>query len=146
MMARFHAPRVHAISQAMQIDEVRAAGGWQPPPPPPQGGYGGMPPHGQGPPPYGGGGYGPNIPQPPVPTLGDDVNTTLPVILGLLTLPCACFFSAIPIVLAVQAKNFKNQGDTAQARAKARAANIWAIVLIVLGVLGWGAALVLGRR
>jgi hypothetical protein len=129
----------------MQIDVVRAAGGWQPPPPPPpHGGYGGMPPQGQGPPPYGG--YGPPIPQAPIPTVGDDVNTTLPVILGLLTLPCACFFSAIPIVLAVQAKNFKNQGDTAQARAKARAANIWAIVLIVVGVLGWGAALVLGRR
>src|SRR5262245_2958001 len=129
-------------------------------PPPGGGGYGGPPPGG-GPPGYGGpppGGYGAPPPQgfgppgggfpppggPMMPGAGGDVNTTLPMVLSIVSF-FVCgggIFSIIGFIFALQAGNAKKVGDMGTARKKAKTSMILTIVGIVLGVLclgGWGA-------
>lgn len=125
-------------------------------PPPGGGGYGGPPPGGGGPPGFGGpppGGYGAPPPGfgppgggfpppggPMMPGAGGDVNTTLPIILGVLSCLCCGWFiglilGIIAIVMAVQAGNAKNMGDIEGARSKAKTATILASVGLGIGIL-----------
>lgn len=117
-------------------------GGYGGPPPgaPPGGGYGGPPPGGGFGPPPGGGfpGGGPMMPG-----AGGDVNTTLPLILGILSIFC-CWPAAIFIIIfAVQAKNLKNQGQIEAARSKAKTATIVGWIIVGLGLLGWIASIIM---
>lgn len=109
---------------------VHAAGGYGPPGGmPPGGGYGGPPPGGAPP-----GGYG----GPMMPGAGGDVNTTLPIILGVISCLCcgiSFILGVVGIVLAVQAGNAKNMGDIEGARSKAKTATILGAVGIGLGLL-----------
>lgn len=68
---------------------------------------------------------------------GGAVNTTLPLVLGIVcVLCCGCVPGGIiAIVFAVQAKGLADQGNTAEAMAKARTANIVAGVSMALGLL-----------
>ena len=103
-------------------------------PPPGGGGYGGPPPQGFGPP---GGGFpppgGPMMPGP-----GGDVNTTVPLVLSILSvIPCCNPFFGIPaLVLAILAMNAKKAGDFEGARSKAKISLILAVVAIVLSLVG----------
>ena len=72
---------------------------------------------------------------------GGDVNTTLPLVLGILsTLCCGAFvgfgLGIAAIVLSVQAGNAKKAGDIVTAQAKAKTATI-------LGAVGIGISLIL---
>lgn len=100
---------------------------------PPQGGGGGFgqPPAGGGGfgPPPGGGGFGPQ-------GGGEDVNTTLPFILGGATFFCGCgIFAVIPLFLAYQAHQAKQQGDLAGAKAKAKTATMVGGGMLGLGIV-----------
>jgi hypothetical protein len=129
---------------------------------PPGGGYGGPPPggggYGGGPPGFGGppggappGGYGAPPPQgfgppgggfpppggPMMPGQGGDVNTTLPLVMGIVTVFC-CWPAAIPsIIFAVQAKSLRDQGQMEQARSKAKTAMLISGIAGGLAALGW---------
>ncbi|HRG99675.1 MAG TPA: CD225/dispanin family protein [Polyangiaceae bacterium] len=120
-------------------------GGYGAPPPgapggyggPPPGGYGGPPPGGYGGPPPGYGGAPPGGPL--MPGAGGDVNTTLPLVLSIVSLFCCglgTVLGIIGIVLSVQASNAKSMGDVEGARGKAKMAVILASVGIALGLLG----------
>jgi hypothetical protein len=73
---------------------------------------------------------------------GADVNTTLPLILSLVSTFC-CFYGVVSfilgvigIVFSIQAMNLQKIGDIEQARSKAKTATILAAVGMVLGVIG----------
>jgi hypothetical protein len=71
-----------------------------------------------------------------MPGAGGDLNTTLPLILGIVTIFC-CWPAAIFIILfAVQAKKLKEQGQIDQARSKAKIATIVAAIIIGLDIVG----------
>jgi hypothetical protein len=73
-----------------------------------------------------------------MPGAGGDVNTTLPLILSILSLFCcgiSSILAIVGIVFAVQAGNAKKAGDLETARSKAKTSLILAIVGIVLGVI-----------
>lgn len=127
-------------------------GGFGGPPPgaPPGGGYGGPPPGGppggfggppqQGPP----GGFGPpggGFPPPggPMgPGAGGDVNTTLPLVLSIVSIVCCgCLPMGIGgIIFSMQANTAKKAGDMVTAASKAKTALIMSIVGMVVGGLG----------
>ncbi|MEO8797383.1 MAG: CD225/dispanin family protein, partial [Polyangiaceae bacterium] len=102
---------------------------------PPAGGYGAPPPGGFGPP---GGGFPP--PGGPMgPGMGQDINTTLPLILSIVAAIFCCGISLIlgiiGIVFSIQAGNAKKTGDIETARSKAKTATILAIAALVLGLV-----------
>jgi Interferon-induced transmembrane protein len=71
-----------------------------------------------------------------MPGAGGDVNTTTPLILGIVSIFC-CWPGAIAaIVFAVQAKNLLGTGDVEGARAKAKLSKTISIVCIGLGIVG----------
>jgi len=76
-----------------------------------------------------------------MPGAGGDVNTTLPIILGVLSCLCCGSFGIslilgiVAIVLAVQAGNAKNMGDIEGARGKAKTATILASIGMGIGLL-----------
>jgi hypothetical protein len=68
---------------------------------------------------------------------GGDVNTTLPLIMGIVTVFC-CWPAAIPsIIFAVQAKNLRDQGQMDAARSKAKTAMLISGICGGLAALGW---------
>jgi hypothetical protein len=111
-------------------------GGFGPPPGGyggPPGGYGAPPPQGFGPP----GGYQqPGGPM--MPGMGGDVNTTLPLVLSILSLVLCCnlLFGGLGLFFAIQAGNAKKVGDFETARSKAKLSIIIVIVGAVLWVIG----------
>ncbi len=79
------------------------------------------------------------------PGMGDDINTTLPMILSIVAMIFCCgisFFLGVGgLVLSIQAGNSKKTGDMESARSKAKTALILAIAALAIGVLqaiGWG--------
>jgi len=73
-----------------------------------------------------------------MPGAGGDVNTTLPIILSIISCLCcgiSLILGIVGIVLSVQAGNAKNMGDIEGARGKAKTATILAAVGIGLGLL-----------
>jgi fatty acid desaturase len=77
--------------------------------------------------------------------MGDDINTTLPMILSIVAMIFCCgisFFLGVGgLVLSIQAGNSKKTGDMESARSKAKTALILAIAALAIGVLqaiGWG--------
>jgi hypothetical protein len=72
-----------------------------------------------------------------MPGAGGDVNTTMPLVLGILSIFC-CWPAAIFIIMfAIQAKNLKNQGQIDQARSKAKTATLVGWIIVGLGILEW---------
>jgi hypothetical protein len=72
-----------------------------------------------------------------MPGAGGDVNTTLPLVLAIVSF-FVCgggIFSIIGLIFAIQAGNMKKVGDMEGARKKAKTSMILTIVGIVLGVL-----------
>ena len=77
--------------------------------------------------------------------MGDDINTTLPLILSIISLAC-CWGAAgisfilgvIGLVFAIQAGNAKKTGDMETARNKAKTSLMLAVIGMVLGVVGSG--------
>jgi len=77
-----------------------------------------------------------------------DVNTTLPLVLSIVSLFCCGLGTLLGIgglVLAVQAGNAKKSGDMATAQQKAKLSTILAAVGIGLGLLGSIVGAVLNR-
>ena len=74
-----------------------------------------------------------------MPGAGGDVNTTLPLVLAILTIiPCCNIFFGIPaLILAILAMNAKKAGNLDDARSKAK-------ISIILSVVGWALTLVGG--
>ncbi len=73
-----------------------------------------------------------------MPGAGGDVNTTLPLVLSIVSLFCCGFgtlLGIVGIVLSVQAGNAKKMGDIEGARGKAKTATILAAIGIGLGIL-----------
>jgi hypothetical protein len=73
-----------------------------------------------------------------MPGAGGDVNTTLPLILSILSLFCCglgTILGIVGIVLSVQAGNAKNMGDIEGARGKAKTATILAAIGLGLGII-----------
>ena len=73
-----------------------------------------------------------------MPGAGGDVNTTLPLVLSILSLFCCGFGfvgGVVGIVFAVQASNAKKTGDLETARSKAKVSLIVAIVSLALGTI-----------
>ncbi len=74
-----------------------------------------------------------------MPGAGGDVNTTLPLVLSVISVFCCGFgtiLGIIGIVLSVQAGSAKNMGDIEGARGKAKMATILAAIGIGIGLLG----------
>jgi hypothetical protein len=74
-----------------------------------------------------------------MPGAGGDVNTTLPLVLSIVSLFCCglgTILGIIGIVLSVQAGNAKNMGDIEGARGKAKTATILAAIGIGIGLVG----------
>ena len=77
-----------------------------------------------------------------IPGAGGEINTTLPLILGIVSVFC-CWPAAIFIIIfAVQAKKAKEMGDMATAASKVKTASLVAYIVIGLGILGWIGAIV----
>jgi Interferon-induced transmembrane protein len=100
------------------------------------------PPEGYNPTPGAPRGFGPPGGMPPLggpmtPGSGSDVDTTLPLVLSIVsTLLCCDPVLGVPaIVLAIQARNAANRGDIDLARKRARVAVILALVAIGAGFL-----------
>lgn len=143
------------VNEPMSSNATVQAGGY-----PQGGGYGGPPqggggfdPHGGAPggggggfgPPPGGGGFPPGGGGGMTPGGGGEVNTTLPFILGAATFFCGCgIFCVIPLFLAYQAHQAKQQGDMAGAQAKAKTATMVGGGMLGLGILVIIAYVVLG--
>ena len=111
-------------------------GGFGPPGVPPGGGYG-VPPGAGGAPP---GGYGAPPPGFPPPGMGPagDVNTTLTMILSIVTLACCCTpLGVFSLINVLNANKAKQTGDLATAQAKNKTALICAIIGIVGGLILW---------
>ena len=72
-----------------------------------------------------------------MPGPGGDVNTTLPLILSILSIvPCCNIFFGIPaLILAILAMNAKKAGNFEDARKKAKISTILAIVGFVLSIV-----------
>jgi hypothetical protein len=67
---------------------------------------------------------------------GGDVNTTLPLVLSIVTLACCCLPLGVGgLVFSLQANTAKKMGDMATAQSKAKTALIMAIVGMVGGVI-----------
>lgn len=73
-----------------------------------------------------------------MPGPGGDVNTTLPLILAILSIfPCCDIFLGVPaLILAILAMNAKKAGNLEDARKKAKISIILSIVGYVLSVIG----------
>jgi cytochrome c biogenesis protein CcdA len=71
-----------------------------------------------------------------MPGPGGDVNTTLPLVLGILSLFCNCLFGIPALILAILSMNAKKAGNLEDARSKAKISIILAIVGMVLSVIG----------
>ena len=71
------------------------------------------------------------------PGAGDDVNTTLPLVLAIVsTLLCCDPILGLPaIVLAIQARNAQGRGDVDRARRRARTALVVSIASMVVGLV-----------
>ena len=67
-----------------------------------------------------------------MPGPGGDVNTTLPLILAILSIfPCCNIFFGIPaLILAILAMNAKKAGNLEDARSKSK-------ISIIISVVGW---------
>ncbi len=108
------------MDKALGATEIQqTAGGYGPPGggyPPPGGGYGGPPPGG-----------------------GGDVNTTLPLVFGILLIVlCGCIPGGVPaIIFAVQAGNAKSAGDMATAAKKAKTSLIISGIAAGVALLFW---------
>ena len=73
-----------------------------------------------------------------MPGAGGGVNTTLPLILGIVSMLCcglAFLLGGVSLIFSIQAGNAKNAGDVETARSKAKLALILAIVGIVVGLI-----------
>jgi hypothetical protein len=74
-----------------------------------------------------------------MPGMGDDVNTTLPLILNIIATVFCCglgtILGIVGLVFAIQAGNAKKTGDLESARGKAKTSLILAIVAYVLGIV-----------
>ena len=120
-------------------------GGFGAPPPgaPPGGGYG-VPPGGMGGPPPGGFGAPPGFPPPGGMGPAGDVNTTLTMILSIVTLACCCTpLGIFALVNVMNANNAKKTGDLATAQAKNKSALTMAIIGMVGGLIIWTAVIIL---
>jgi hypothetical protein len=80
------------------------------------------------------------------PGMGDDINTTLPLVLSIISLACcwgafgvSFILGVIGLVFAIQAGNAKKTGDMETARSKAKTALMLAIIGMALGIIGNGA-------
>jgi hypothetical protein len=78
-----------------------------------------------------------------MPGPGGDVNTTLPLILSIVSLACcwgstglSFILGVIGLVFAIQAGSAKSSGDMEGARAKAKTSLILAIVGLSVGFVG----------
>ncbi|MFO0605381.1 MAG: CD225/dispanin family protein [Polyangiales bacterium] len=84
------------------------------------------------------------------PGMGGDVNTTLPLVLSILSIfPCGCtclggILGIIGLVFSIQAMNAKTAGDFTTAQSQAKTATILSGVGIGIGALLWIAQLVTG--
>lgn len=68
---------------------------------------------------------------------GEDVNTTLPLILNIVaTLFCCLPVGVVGIIFAVQAGAAKTAGDWESARTKAKTSLIIALACMALGIVG----------
>ncbi len=67
---------------------------------------------------------------------GAEVNTTLPLILSIVSIFFCCIPGIVATVLAAQANSAKSAGDFATAQQKAKTALIIAAVSIGIGVVG----------
>jgi hypothetical protein len=81
-----------------------------------------------------------------MPAGGGDVNTTLPLVLGIISMVlCGNFLLGIPaIIFAVIAMNSRSVGNLEDARQKAKIATILASIgmaMTVLVIMAWGAIL-----
>lgn len=77
-----------------------------------------------------------------------EVNTTLPLVLSIVSLFCCGLGTLIGIaalVFAIQAGNAKKTGDMATAQAKAKLSTILAAIGIGVGLLGGVVSAVLNR-
>ena len=73
---------------------------------------------------------------------GGAINTTLPLILGIVSVFC-CWPAAIFIIIfAVQAKKAKEMGDMTTATSKAKTATLVGWIIVGLGVLEYIAVIV----
>jgi hypothetical protein len=73
---------------------------------------------------------------------GGDVNTTLPLILSIVSIFCCCPLGVAPIIFAIVAINAKTKGELESARSNAKIASILSYILIGFGFLSiLGAAL-----
>lgn len=82
--------------------------------------------------------------QPTVVTVGEPVNTTLAVVLGVVTFICCnfCCLGLASLIYALQANSAQNAGNSAKAREKAATAkklaivaSIGTIIVIVISVI-----------
>jgi hypothetical protein len=67
---------------------------------------------------------------------GGNVNTTLPLVLGILCIPCCWPAGVFAIIFSVQAKNLLQQGQIEAARGKAKVATIVSAIVVGLGAIG----------
>ena len=68
---------------------------------------------------------------------GADVNTTLPMVLSIVCLACCCLpLGIVALINAMNANKAKQVGDLATAQAKAKSAQMWAIIGMVVGLIG----------
>jgi hypothetical protein len=88
------------------------------------GGYGGAPMQQGGP----GGMAGPAGP-------GGDINTTMPLILGIVSVFCCLPAAVVSIIFAIQAKTLKDQGQLDAARAKVKTAQLISFIAIGVGLV-----------
>jgi hypothetical protein len=70
-----------------------------------------------------------------MPGAGGDVNTTTPLIMGIVSCFCCLIGGIIAVVFAVQAKNMLATGDVEGARAKAKTSKTISFVCYGVGVL-----------
>jgi hypothetical protein len=72
-----------------------------------------------------------------------DVNTTLTMILSIITLACCCTpLGIVALINVMNANNAKKTGDLATAQAKNKTALTMSIIGLVGGVILWTAAII----
>jgi hypothetical protein len=69
-----------------------------------------------------------------MPGAGGDVNTTLPLILGIVATVLCCLGGVPSLIFAILAMNAKKAGDVEGARSKAKIATIIGAIAIVLSL------------